>query len=129
MRRVIVLTQVVDAEHPVLGATVAKIRALAASVDEVVVLALEPPRGDALAAELSPRPVAVLAHMAPVYALLAAPLCRLHRVPLLLWFTHWRASTQLRLAARLSTAVVTVDRRSFPFPSPKVVPIGHGIDL
>jgi glycosyltransferase involved in cell wall biosynthesis len=48
---------------------------------------------------------------------------------LLLWFTHWRESRLLRLAERVSTRVLTVDRRSFPFDSPKVTPIGHGIDV
>ena len=33
------------------------------------------------------------------------------------------------MAERLSTTVVSVDRRSFPLPSRKLVPIGHGIDL
>jgi glycosyltransferase involved in cell wall biosynthesis len=47
----------------------------------------------------------------------------------LLWFTHWRESRLLHLAERLSTAVITVDPRSFPFTTSKLVPIGHGIDL
>ena len=72
---------------------------------------------------------AVVAHMIPVYVLLAAPLVRLRRTPLLLWFTHWKASAQLRAAERLATAIVSVDRRSFPLGSAKVRPIGHGIDV
>jgi glycosyltransferase involved in cell wall biosynthesis len=60
---------------------------------------------------------------------LAAPLVRPLRVPLLLWFTHWRASRLLRAAERVSTAVVSVDHRSFPLESDKVRAIGHGIDL
>ena len=51
------------------------------------------------------------------------------RVPLLLWFTHWKPSRTLLLAERVSTAVLSVDRRSFPLRSSKVVAIGHGIDL
>ena len=35
---------------------------------------------------------AVVAHMCPIYAVLAAPLVRPLRIPLVLWFTHWRAS-------------------------------------
>ncbi len=50
------------------------------------------------------------------------------RVPLLLWFTHWKPSRTLVLAERLSTAILSVDRRSFPLDSGKVVAIGHGID-
>jgi glycosyltransferase involved in cell wall biosynthesis len=70
----------------------------------------------------------VLAHMCPIYAVLAAPLARPLRVPILLWFAHWHRSALLRVAAAVSTRVISVDRRSFPIESKKVVPIGHGID-
>ena len=153
--KLVVVTQQVDPASPVLGATVAKLRALAARVDELIVLAdsavegalpenaqirlfrsrTKPGRGArfeaALATELArrPRPAAVLAHMCPIYAVLAAPLARPLGCRVLLWFTHWRASGLLRLAERASTTVVSVDRGSFPIPSRKLVPIGHGIDL
>jgi glycosyltransferase involved in cell wall biosynthesis len=151
--KVLFVTQQVDPASPVLGATVAKIRALAARVDEVAVLADGAVEGAlpancrvhlfraptkagrglrfeaALARELRPRPAAVVAHMCPIYAVLAAPLARPLGVKVLLWFTHWRASRLLRLAERMSSAVITVERRSFPLESPKVVPIGHGIAL
>jgi glycosyltransferase involved in cell wall biosynthesis len=153
MSRFVFITQIVDPDHPTLGATVAKIRALASRVDEVVVLALDGVP-DALPANCRlltfgatsrparvahfetsmkiasrPRPYAVLAHMAPVYAVLAAPWCRPRRVPLLLWYTHWRATTMLRVGLCVSDAVVSVDRRSFPLPSSKVVATGHGIEV
>lgn len=151
MRRLIFLTQSVDPEHPVLAATLPKIRALAARVEEVVVLA-QSGWGDGLPANVdvsafgagsrAARAVrferelaralpadAVLAHMIPVYVLLAAPLVRPRRIPLLLWYTHWKASATLRAAEKLATAVVSVDRRSFPLRSSKVRPIGHGIDV
>ena len=83
----------------------------------------------ALARELSPRPVAVVAHMCPIYAVLAAPLVRPLRIPLALWFTHWRDTRRLRLAARLCSVVCSVNRQTFPFDTPKLVPIGHGIDM
>jgi glycosyltransferase involved in cell wall biosynthesis len=149
------VTQQVDPSHPALGATVAKVAALAERVDDVVVLADGAVEGAlpsncrvslfrsgtragrgarfeaALARELGrrPRPVAVVAHMCPIYAVLSAPLARPLGVPVLLWFTHWRASGLLRLAERLSSRVLTVDQRSFPLPSSKVVTTGHGIDL
>ena len=153
MTRFVFITQVVDPEHPALGATVAKICALAERVDEVVVLALEAVPGalpsncrvlefgapsrpgrvarfvSSMTAASRPRPTAVLAHMAPVYAVLAAPWCRPRRVPLLLWYTHWHATTMLRVATVAVDAVVSVDRRSFPLESEKVVAIGHGIDV
>jgi glycosyltransferase involved in cell wall biosynthesis len=153
VRRLVFITQQVDPAHPALAATVAKLHALAAEVDELVVLAdgvvdsalpanararsfrssTKPGRGlrfeQALARELSPRPVAVVAHMCPIYAVLAAPLVRARRIPLLLWYTHWKAHVVLRAAVALSTHVVSVDRRTLPVESAKLVPIGHGIDL
>ncbi|MGH3065071.1 MAG: glycosyltransferase family 4 protein, partial [Gaiellaceae bacterium] len=155
MAKVVFITQQVDPGHPALAATVPKLRALAELVDEIVVLAdgavedVLPPncrvrtfragkkagRGlrfeAALARELRGLRGggAVVAHMCPIYAVLAAPLVRPLRVPLVLWFTHWRASRLLRAAERVSTAVTSVDERSFPLPSKKVHAIGHGIDL
>lgn len=151
--RIVFVTQAADPADPVLGATLAQIRALAERCDEVVVLADRidtaalPPncrgrsfagssqtqRGArylaALAPELLQRPVAVLAHMAPIYALLAAPLARPLRVPLLLWFTQQAAGPALRNAERVVDVLLTVDRRSVPLVSPKVRAIGHGIDV
>ncbi len=153
--RLVVVTQQVDPSSPVLGATVDKLRALAARVDELVVLADSAVEGalpgncsvrlfrsghrvgrglrfeSALSRELArrPKPGAVLAHMCPIYAVLAAPLARPMRVPVLLWFTHWRRSRLLSTAERLSTLVLSVDQRTFPLESNKVVAIGHGIDV
>lgn len=151
--RLVFVTQQVDPAHPALAATVPKLRALAARVDELVVLAdgaaeemelpancrvklfragSRPARGLRFARALVPElrgEVAVVAHMCPIYAVLAAPLCRPRRIPVVLWFTHWRASGLLRLAERLSSAVTSVDERSFPLSSRKVRGIGHGIDL
>ncbi|HSJ94041.1 MAG TPA: glycosyltransferase family 4 protein [Gaiellaceae bacterium] len=154
MRRIVFVTQQVDPGHPALAATVPMIGALAKLVDEVVVLAdgavpgalpancrvrtfrarTRAARGFrfavALARELRGlRGGAVVAHMCPIYAVLAAPLVRPIGVPLVLWFTHWRPSRLLRAAERASTAVASVDSRSFPLDSTKVHAIGHGIDL
>ena len=153
MTRLVFITQQVDPGHPSLGATVAKIRALASRIDQVTVLAdgavadvlpencrvrlfRSPRKLDrglrfeaALLRELRPRPAAVIAHMCPIYAVLAAPLVRPLRVRLVLWYTHWAASQLLRLAEKASSVVITVDRRSFPLSSKKVRAIGHGIDV
>lgn len=147
------ITQRVDPHDPLLGATVPKIAALARRVDEVDVIAQHAAAHDLpanvrvrtfgasdrvrsalrferlLGASLAPRPVGVVAHMIPLYVVLAAPLVRPRRIPLVLWYTHWRAHPVLRLADRLATAVVSVDRRSFPLDSAKVRGIGHGIDV
>jgi glycosyltransferase involved in cell wall biosynthesis len=142
------VTQQVDPDHPVLATALAKIRALAERFDEVAVLALGAKRGvlpancrvrtfDAptqalrgaryeLALALERRGAsALLAHMSPVYALLAAPF----RLRTLLWYTQTRTNPLLERAVRHVDEVLTVDEASFPFRSPKVHAIGHGIDV
>jgi glycosyltransferase involved in cell wall biosynthesis len=152
--KLVVVTQQVDPTDAVLGATVAKLRALAERVDELVVLTDNAVAGvlpenvrvrtfssgrrtgrglrfeSALARELTrrPRPSAVLAHMCPIYAVLAAPLARPTGVKVLLWFTHWRKSRLLATATRVSSTVLSVDERTFPIRTSKLVAIGHGID-
>lgn len=75
------------------------------------------------------RPDAFLAHMSPIYALLAAPLLRPLRVPVLLWFTQQRGGPNFHRALRVVDAVLSVDERSVPVATSKVRAIGHGIDL
>ncbi|MEN3341490.1 MAG: colanic acid/amylovoran biosynthesis glycosyltransferase [Actinomycetota bacterium] len=154
MTKLVFVTQQVDREHPTLGAAAAMVGALASRVDELVVLAsravpealpgnarfhsfaapTQALRGarfeGALAFELARgRPLAVVAHMSPIYAVLAAPLARPLGVRVLLWFTHWRASRLLHLAERVSSAVLSVHVASFPLASAKVIGAGHCIDV
>jgi glycosyltransferase involved in cell wall biosynthesis len=151
--RLVVVTQVVDADHAALAQTVDILRALAARCERVEVLcdrvgrhdlpvnvgfrtfgaSTKPGRGvrfeAALAGAFRLRPDAVLVHMVPTFVALAAPLAKARRVPLLLWYTHWHASSSLRLATRLADRVLSVDERSFPLESAKVRGIGHAIDV
>jgi glycosyltransferase involved in cell wall biosynthesis len=148
--KLIFCTQRLDAADPVLAATVPMVRALAARVDELVVLcdtatvavdgvrvrefgsSTQVQRGArftaALARELKGSG-GVVAHMVPLYAVLAAPLVRPLRIPLVLWYTHWKAHAVVRAAERVCTAVTSVDVRSFPFRSSKLHALGHAIDL
>ena len=82
----------------------------------------------AVAPELARRPDALVAHMCPIYLVLAAPLAKPLRVPLLIWYTHWTCDRTLRLATRLCDRALSVEVRSYPMRSPKVRGIGHGID-
>ena len=154
MRRIIFVTQQIDPEHPNLAAATAMVQALAESVDEVIVIALRAVPGVlpdelqghvigaphrvqrgfnyawALLRSLRPRPIGLIAHMSPIYAVLAAPLLRPLGVPVVLWFTHWKPSRLLRLSERLSSRVVSVARGSFPLSLRQGrSPIGHGIDM
>jgi glycosyltransferase involved in cell wall biosynthesis len=151
MRKLVFCTQKLDADDPVLAATVPMARALAERVDELVVLCdaarshvadnvrvlefgapTQLQRGArftaALARELRGCD-GVVAHMVPLYAVLAAPLARPRGVPLVLWYTHWKGHAVVRAAEKVCTAVASVDARSFPLPSTKVRGIGHGIDV
>ena len=149
--KLIVVTQHVDRDHPSLGATVPMLRALAARVDELVVLAdTAAPRAlpancrirvfasrtkvgrglrflGALVPELRGAD-AVLAHMCPIYAVFAAPVARPLRVRVLLWYTQWHASTTLKAAERAATRILSVEQASFPLASRKLDAIGHGVD-
>lgn len=151
--RLVFVTQKLDREDPILGATVAKARALAQRVDELHVLCLterehglpdnvrishfgastRARRGlryeRVLADALRRRPDGLLAHMCPIYLVLAAPLAKPLRVPLLLWYTHWTLDRTLMLATRLADAALSVERLSYPLDSPKVIALGHGIDV
>ena len=151
--RLVVVTQVVDADHPALAQTVDIVGALAGRCEHVTVICDSVGRHDlpanvsfrtfasgskagrglrferALAGTLRSRPDAVLVHMVPTFLVLAAPLARPARVPLLLWYTHWHAGRSLRLATRLADRVLSVDRRSFPLDTPKVRGIGHAVDV
>jgi len=152
--RIVFVTQTIDSEDPNLGVTVDWVRALAARCDEVRVIADRVRMHDlpenvsfrtfgdrrrlvrgarfeqAVAGALgAPTPDAVLVHMVPLFLLLAAPLARLRRVPVLLWYAHWRGDWTLRAADRLCAAALSVDRDSYPLASAKLRPIGHGIDV
>jgi glycosyltransferase involved in cell wall biosynthesis len=151
--RLLFATQQVDSAHPTLGAAAGMVRALASRVDEVVVFAasaslLDLPanvrfrsfaapaqtlRGLRFEAQLARelvrgRPTAFLAHMSPVYALLAAPLLRPLNVPVLLWFTQQSGGANLGRATRVVDTILSVDARSVPIASSKVRSIGHGIE-
>src|SRR5262245_45229576 len=141
-------TQKLDLNDPVLAATVPMVRALAERVDELVVLcdtAVDVPEGVRVhefgapskaqrgarfvAALAREKPAPFLAHMVPLYVVLAAPVVRARRMPLGLWYTQWKAHSVVRVAEKLATHVLSVDKRSFPLRSRKVKGIGHGIDV
>ncbi len=150
--KLVFVTQELDPNHAVLAQTVDLVGALAERVDELAIVArdvdwsgvpanavvrtFEAPgkfgRGwrfeRSLNASLG-RADAVLVHMVPEFALLAAPATRVRRVPLALWYTHWNAGTALRAATSAVDLVFSVGRSSFPLQTPKLREIGHAIDV
>jgi glycosyltransferase involved in cell wall biosynthesis len=153
--RVVFITQQFDPDDPNLAIVVAQVAAIARRVDEVVVVADRivlselPPNGRAhsfhgrtkvgrglrllrsVASELPGlrRGGAVVAHMCPVYAIVVAPLVRPARVPLVMWWSHWKMDAVVRTAERVCTRVVSVAPGTFPGRSGKLVTIGQAIDV
>jgi len=68
------------------------------------------------------------AHMIPLFAVMAWPLLKCWRIPILLWYTHKTVTPLLRLAALTVDQVVTASGESFRIKSSKVRVTGHGID-
>src|SRR3954452_18338442 len=151
MRKLVFATQTLDSRDSILAATVAKVRALAARVDELVVLCATAEPGvapanvrvhefqastqagrgarftAALLRELRPRPDAFISHMIPLYVLIAAPLLKPLRIPIALWYSHPKGHPLVRAANAAADVVLSVEGSTFPLDSSKLVPIGHGI--
>lgn len=82
-----------------------------------------------LAARLIPGSVGVFAHMSPIFAVLAWPFALVSRSKLIFWYLHRSVTMKLRLAALVSSAVVTADVESLGIRSGNIIPVGHGIDV
>ncbi len=80
------------------------------------------------AAPPAERATAIFVHMVPRYAALAAPLAKLCRVPLVLWYAQGGVSRDLHIAHRLVDRVVSASHRSYPLDADRLVVVGHGID-
>lgn len=152
MKKLVFVTQTLDPAHGSLAQTIDLVQALAARVDRLVVITRDDRWGLAPAnvevrtfdapgragrvrafervlASALPGADGVLVHMVPTFLVLAAPLAKARRIPLLLWYTHWHASRSLRIATALCDVALSVDVTSFPLSSPKVRGIGHAIDV
>ncbi len=155
-RRVLMITQKVDLDDDVLGFTHAWVNRLADGLAHLDVLALAVGRCDlrdnvtlhSMGKEqgagrlrrwinfnrvvaplaLGRRVDVVFVHMAPLYALLAAPWARLAGVPMVLWYAHGHVSYALRVAHRLVERVVSSTPEGFRLSSGKLVLVGQGID-
>lgn len=71
---------------------------------------------------------AVFVHMNPEYVVIAGVLWRLMGKRIGLWYVHKQVNLKLRIATLLSHVVFTASRESFRLRSTKVHHTGHGID-
>lgn len=71
---------------------------------------------------------AVFVHMNPEYVILAGVLWRWWGKKISLWYTHKKVNIRLRLANLLAHTVFSASKESFRLKSRKVRIMGHGID-
>ena len=67
--------------------------------------------------------------MAPLFAVLFAPVAKSSRIPILLWYAHASVTPTLRLAHALVDRCITASSDGFRLTSDKLFVIGHGIDV
>lgn len=71
---------------------------------------------------------AVFVHMNPIYIVLGGLVWKVLGKDMSLWYTHKHVDWKLRLATSLVDRVFTASRESFRLTSDKVIVTGHGID-
>jgi len=70
----------------------------------------------------------VFVHMNPEYVLLGGWLWRLMGKKVVLWYTHGRVNTRLRVASLFAHHILTATKESCRLKGNKVSVVGHGID-
>lgn len=73
------------------------------------------------------RPTFCLSHMVPVSTVMAGPLLKARRIPILQWYTHRVTPWEIRVATRFATHVLTAASDSFGIETRKLIVTGHGI--
>lgn len=152
--KLLFLTQVYDEQDAVLGFVPRWVAGLARECERVRVVALEVGEVGAQPANVDWRAVgrrgallrylryrrylaeafaqgfdAVLAHMVPRYALVAAGPARRAGARLYLWYTHKAVDERLRRACARVDKVFTASAESMRVDTPRKCVTGHGIDL
>lgn len=72
---------------------------------------------------------ACFAHMMPLFAVMAAPLLLLRRIPTVLWYAHGHVPLMLKAAERLVARIVTSSERGCRLKTAKLRVVGQGIEL
>ncbi len=153
--RLLIITQAVDRNHPVLGFFHRWIEEFARHCQQVIVICLRQGKYNlpsnvkvlSLGKEESKKRLvylyrfykyiwqerknydSVFVHMNPEYVVLAGLLWRWWKKKVGLWYVHRSVTWKLRLAEKLVDVIFTASSKSFRLPSTKVVVVGHGIDI
>ncbi|MDZ4772004.1 MAG: glycosyltransferase family 4 protein [Planctomycetota bacterium] len=153
--KLLFLTQVIDEDDAILGFVPRWVSGLARHCERVRVVALESGVTKNLPMNVDVRVVgrtgtisrwfryrrilnealakdgfdAVLAHMVPRYATLAAGPAQRSHARLYLWYTHAAVDARLRRAERVVSKIFTASPESLRLDTSRKVVTGHGIDL
>jgi glycosyltransferase involved in cell wall biosynthesis len=149
--RLLITTQALDLDDPVLGFFHRWVEEFAKHCEQVTVICLRrgrhelPPNVRVFALggkgrisrayrllrgayKFSGNYDAVFAHMNPEYIVVAGWLWRLMRKRAALWYTHKSVDLKLRIAVLFAGVIFTASKESFRLRSGKVRVMGHGID-
>lgn len=72
---------------------------------------------------------AVFVHMNPIYVVLAGWFWKLSNKKVALWYTHKAVDMKLRIAERFSDVIFTAAKESFTLKTKKLMVVGHGINV
>jgi glycosyltransferase involved in cell wall biosynthesis len=152
--RLLICTQKVDQNDPILGFFHAWVAKLAERAESIEVVCLE--RGDfnlpanvrvyslgkesghsrvkylfkfyKLIFKLRNKYDTAFVHMNPEYVVLGGIFWKLFNKKIALWYTHREVDLKLRVALKFVDVVFTASKESFRLKSSKVNVVGHGID-
>jgi len=71
---------------------------------------------------------ACFSHMIPIFTVLAAPVLKARRIPIVTWYAHPSLTWTLKLAHHLSDRMVASVATAYPYRKDKLVVVGQGID-
>jgi len=71
---------------------------------------------------------ACFSHMIPIFTVLAAPVLKVKKIPIVTWYAHPSLTWILKLAHHLSDRMVASVATAYPYRKDKLVVIGQGID-
>jgi len=152
--RLLIVTQAVDKEDPILGFFHAWLNEFSQQVDDITVICLR--KGTyvlphnvkvfSLGKERGESRIkyilnfykfifskagtydSVLVHMNPIYVVLGGFFWRLLGKRIALWYTHKHVDLKLRIANFFTHKIFTASHESFRLPTSKLIVTGHGID-